>query len=268
VRIPEPEGGLARSPGSACDDASSSHREDQPSRGVSDPARRQLPLREITAHRPPLNGHVPEAVIPYDGTRLMDGSDSRIDRYSGLAAWWRKAEEIWLQNRSSEKRTLLEQIDYLRQLSAQFPIAQLRVVYTKAGNTLAAAMLEDHLGVIGHKLYWAPITNKREALYLIAILNAGVTNQLVKPYQSVGAFGPRDFDKYVWQAPIPGFNPENSLHGRLARLAEEAQTVAQEVELGVGESFQRARRLIRESLSAAGISAALDDAVRELFGTS
>jgi hypothetical protein len=29
----------------------------------------------------------PEAVIPYDGTALMDGASDRIDRYQGLADW-------------------------------------------------------------------------------------------------------------------------------------------------------------------------------------
>jgi methylase of polypeptide subunit release factors len=209
---------------------------------------------------------IPEAVIPYDGIRLMDGSDLRIDRYPGLAAWWRQAEQIWLANRTSERRTLIEQLDYMHQLSAQFPIAQRRVVYTKAGNTLAAAIVEDHLGVVDHKLYWAPVTNQQEALYLVAILNAAITNELVKPYQSVGAFGPRDFDKYVWRAPIPSFNSENPVHRRLADLAEEAQAAAQEVELEGNESFQRARRMIRDKLRAAGISSALDDAVRQFFG--
>ncbi|MGO8872981.1 MAG: N-6 DNA methylase, partial [Acidimicrobiales bacterium] len=32
-----------------------------------------------------------QSVIPYDGTRLLDGSDDRIDRYPGLADWWRNA---------------------------------------------------------------------------------------------------------------------------------------------------------------------------------
>lgn len=133
-----------------------------------------------------------DAIIPYDGTKLMNGEDERIDRYPGLAAWWRQAEQIWLDNRSSDKRTLIEQLDYVHQLSAQFPIAPWRVAYTASGNTLAAAVIQDHLGIIEHKLYWARAETKEEADYLAAILNAPALNKLVKPYQSVGAFGPRD----------------------------------------------------------------------------
>ena len=207
----------------------------------------------------------PEAVIPYDGTRLMDGADDRIDRYPGLAAWWRQAETIWLQNRSSDKRTLIEQLDYMKQLSAQFPIARWRVVYTASGNTLAAAAVQDHLGVVEHKLYWAPAATREEARYLTAILNAPALNTLVRPYQSVGAFGPRDFDKYVWQSPIPAFDPSNPLHRELVEIATHAELVAGGVELHGNESFQAARRLIRQELAAAGIAAALDEAVDQLL---
>jgi hypothetical protein len=206
-----------------------------------------------------------EAVIPYDGTRLMEGADDRIDRYPGLAAWWREAEEVWLQNRSSDKRTLIEQLNYLRQLSAQFPIAPLRVVYTKAGNTMAAAIVEDHLGVIDHSLYWAPVATRDEAQYLAAVLNAPSLNTLVRPYQAVGAFGPRHFDKYVWQSPIPVFDPSNPLHRHLVELAMDAESVAGRVELQDRESFQVARRLVRQELAVAGIASALDEAVEQLL---
>jgi hypothetical protein len=208
---------------------------------------------------------IPEAVIPYDGTRLMDGADDRIDRYPGLAAWWRAAEAIWLQHRSSDKRTLMEQLNYLGQLRAQFPITPLRVVYTKAGNTMAAATVQDRLGVIDHKLYWAPVTTRKEARYLTAILNAPSLNALVRPYQSVGAFGPRDFDKYVWQSPIPLFDPENPQHQQLVDLAVEAEAVAGHVELQATTSFQAARRLIRHELIDAGITSSLDEAVAQLL---
>ena len=84
---------------------------------------------------------VPEAVIPFDGTTLMDGASERIDRYGGLADWWRGRRRSGKAHRSSEKRTLIEQIDYMKQLSAQFPIAPWRVVYTASGNTLAATVI-------------------------------------------------------------------------------------------------------------------------------
>jgi hypothetical protein len=210
---------------------------------------------------------VPEAIVPYDGTRLMDGEDNRIDRYPGLAEWWRGAEAIWLANRSSEKRTLAEQIDYMHQLSAQFPVAPWRVVYTASGNTLAAAIIQDPAGVIEHKLYWAAAQSCEEARYLAAVLNAPSLSDFVRPYQSVGAFGARDFDKYVWQAAIPLFDPKSPHHLRLAALATMAEEIAARVAVPADIGFQAARRLIRGELGAAGVSALLDSAVGELLAS-
>jgi hypothetical protein len=195
----------------------------------------------------------------------MNGMDERIERYPGLAGWWRKAEQIWLENRSSEKRTPMEQLDYMRQLSAQFPVAPWRVMYTKAGNTLAAATVRDHLGVIDRKLYWAAVGTRDEAYYLTAILNAPIINEVVKPYQSVGAYGPRDFDKYVWQAPIPRFIEGKASHQELVSLAADAASVAEQVSLSAVTSFQQARRMVRSQLRETGIAHALDAAVEELL---
>lgn len=214
------------------------------------------PFRILTAY---------EAVIPFDGTQLMSGDSERLDRYPGLADWWRRAEAIWLSNRSSEKRTLLEQLDYLHQLSAQFPVAPWRVVYTKAGNTLAAATINDTSAVIDHMLYWAPAHSPAEARYLTSILNAPVLGEIVRPYQSVGAFGARHFDKYVWQAPIPQFDSDNPEHIRIASTAEAAEKVAMHVQLPADVGFQKARKLIRAELEMSDVGRELDELVRTLL---
>jgi hypothetical protein len=149
--------------------------------------------------------------------------------------------------------------------SAQLPIARWRVAYTASGNTLAAVVIQDHLGVVEHSLYWAPAATREEAQYLAAILNAPSLNTLVRPYQAVGLFGPRHFDKYVWQSPIPVFDSDNPLHRHLVELAMDAESVAGRVELQGSESFQVARRLIRQELAVAGIASALDEAVEQLL---
>lgn len=207
------------------------------------------------------------SVIPYDvsSKKLMDGEHEKIDQYPGLAAWWRQAEQVWLANRSSEKRTLNEQVDYIGQLTAQFPISPIRVAYTASGNTLAAAIIEDHIGVIEHKLYWATAQTMDEANYLVALLNAPRLSKLVRPYQSVGAFGPRDFDKYVWLAPIPRYDSEKRVHRQLRDLAMEATAFAKEVDID-GMGFQTARREIRKRLDMSGVATSLDEAVRTILG--
>ena len=196
-----------------------------------------------------------EAVIPYDGNRLMSGEDERLDRYPGLADWWRAAEAAFMAHRVSDKRTLIQQLDYMKQLTAQFPIAPVRVVYSASGNTLAAAVVTDSRAVIEHKLYWGAAADLDEARYLTAVLNAPVFTKLVRPYQSVGAFGPRDFDKYVWYAPVPEFDPNDVRHRHLVDLAE-------------GLGFQQARKLVRQALENLGTAQAIDAEFRALLGIS
>jgi len=153
----------------------------------------------------------------------------------------------------------------MRQLSAQFPIARWRVAYAASGNMLAAVVTQDHLGVVEHSQYWAPAATREAAQDLAAILYTPSLNDLVRPYQSVGAFGPRHFDKYVWQSPIPPFDSDKVLHRRLVDLAVAAEAVAAGVELPPTASFQAARRLIRQELGNAGIAPALDQAVAQLL---
>jgi hypothetical protein len=205
-----------------------------------------------------------EAVLPYDGTELMDGESDRLGRYPGLAAWWSGAETIWNRNRRTDKRTLRQQIDYIGQLRAQFPVSSHRVVYTASGNTIAAALLNDPRGVVEHKLYWGAVSSVAEGRYLCAVLNAPVFTRIVGPYQSVGAFGARDFDKYVWMPPTPMFDPGDDLHQRLVALAEDAERIASGIDRTM-KGFKADRTAIRRALADAGVAGELDKMVEELL---
>jgi hypothetical protein len=197
----------------------------------------------------------------------MSGDDERIDRFPGLADWWRRAERVWIENRSSDKRTLLDQIDYIKQLSAQFPIPQIRVVYTKAGNYLTSAIVTDEQAVIDHMLYWGAAATMEEAHYLTAILNAPALGEIVKPYQSRGAFGPRHFDKYVWYPPIPEYDETIESHRLLADLGGAASEISASVEIPDGVGFQRARGVIRATLAERGIFDAVDKLVDSILNS-
>jgi hypothetical protein len=167
-----------------------------------------------------------QAVIPWDGQRLLHGDDEQLDLYPGLAHWWRSAEAVWSDNRSSGRLSLLEQLDYRRKLSQQFPAADHRVVYTKSGMYLAAAIVSDPTAVIDHKLYWGPATSVDEALFLIAILNSRTLTMAVRPLQPRGEHNPRDFDKHVFQLPIPLYDADDAAHRWLVELAMQAERVA------------------------------------------
>jgi hypothetical protein len=198
------------------------------------------------------------AVIPWDGQRLLDGEDQRLDLYPGLASWWRKAEEAWLKHRSSDRLTLSGQLDYRGKLSQQLPPGSHRVVYSKSGMYLAAARTDDPAAVVDNTLYWGAVATIDEARYLTAILNSTVMTDRVRPLQARGEHNPRHFDKYVWQVAIPIWDPANPTHQDLAAVAATAEDHVAALVLSTGKRFEAIRRQVRESLAASGILARLD----------
>jgi hypothetical protein len=133
--------------------------------------------------------------------------------------------------------TLEQQLDHMRKLSAQFPLAGLRVVYTKGGTILGAALLEDPRVIVDHKAYWAAARGIDEARYLTAVLNSGTALQRIIPMQPTGWRDPRDFDNLVWELPVPEYHRRQSLHAELADAAAEAERRAAMGRTGRGLAF-------------------------------
>ena len=73
-----------------------------------------------------------EAVLPWERDGLMDGQSDRLDAYEGLATWWRRAEAIWDTHRSSDRLTLIKQLDYQGKFRHQFPIQPEDALYITA----------------------------------------------------------------------------------------------------------------------------------------
>ncbi len=121
----------------------------------------------------PFHAHDPEQfVLPLTRAgEVLDGENPKIDAYPGLATWTRAAEALWTDHGVS-KMTLGEQIDHMRKLTQQLPVPPIRVVYTKSGMHVAAALITDRASVIDHKLYWAAVSTQTEGHYLVGILNA------------------------------------------------------------------------------------------------
>jgi hypothetical protein len=203
-------------------------------------------------------------VIPWDTRGLLSPGTDAIEQYPGLATWMREADALWQANRSSERLSLIERLDYHRELSRQFPTQAQRVVYTKSGMHLAAARIVNRRAVIDHKLYWATVVDDEEASYLCAILNASKITQLVRPLMSYGK-DERDIDKHVWKLPIPEYDRTTALHCELGRLGREAEQAVASLQLRAVH-FATQRRQVREFLADAGHSAAIDAAVERLLG--
>jgi len=205
-----------------------------------------------------------QAVIPWDGHRLLRDGDFGLGRYPGLADWLHKTGTAWMRHRSSERLSLTERLDYRRGVTQQFPIAQHRVVYNASGAYLAAAIVEDSSAIIEHKLYWAPAISLDEARYLTAILNSNALTMAVRPMQARGEHNPRDFDKYVFHLPIPRYDPADAAHARLASLAEHATYVAAAIALP-DVRFERQRKHVREALEHDGVAEDIDALVKALI---
>ncbi|MEX1253342.1 MAG: N-6 DNA methylase [Dehalococcoidia bacterium] len=208
-------------------------------------------------------------VIPWgsETRQLMDSDQARQAGYPHLRRWLRNAEQLW-ESHGRGTRTLAEELDFYGQLSAQFPCAPVRVLFSKAGTLPAAAVLQDDRAVVDHKLYWAPVLTLEEARYLAAILNSETARSRVEHLQSRGQWGARDFDKVMLSLPIPRFDPANRLHGLLASAGAKAERAAERVQLRPGEYFTRVRGRIRAALAEDGLSQEIDELVSALLATA
>jgi hypothetical protein len=210
-----------------------------------------------------------EGVVPVncDGS-ILEAATAANRGHVGLAGWLGKAERLWRDNSAGGRLTLVGRWDFHGELSAQFPIAPLRVVYAKAGTLPAACLVRDERAVIDHKLYWMTPKSETEGRYLMAILNSETARGRAEAYQSRGQFGARDFDKVVFNLPIPPFDPADRRHQRLAEAAGRAEAIAARMEIPATVKFQRARAMVRAALAEAGVAKCIDGLVADLLGAS
>jgi hypothetical protein len=174
------------------------------------------------------------------------------------------AEEAW-DTHGKGKRRFVEQLDYIRQLSCQFPVAPVRVVYAASGSLPAAMVLRDKEAVVEHMLYWTAPASEAEAHYLAVILNSETARSRAEQYQARGQFGARHFDKVMFNLPIPLFDARDPLHGDLAAAGVHAEEVAALAELVEGEKFQRARKRVRDALADDGVGGEIEKLVEKLL---
>lgn len=213
-----------------------------------------LPFRPIKPLR---------AVLPVCDHRVL--SEAEIASIPGLDEWWTNAAALWEGHKKpASKQSLLGNFDHKNKLSAQLPLDPMRVAYTKAGSILTAALLSDPEPLIDHNLYWAPVKTESEGHYLAAILNSEAILERVRPLQTVGLFGPRHFDKHIFDVPIPAFDPQKDLHLTLSLLGRRAAEVAVTVDTGTSK-FQAARKKVRAGLAEDGVWQEIEAAVLELI---
>lgn len=207
-----------------------------------------------------------QAVVPWEAAsnELLVAATAERRGYPGLGRWLRLAEQIWGRH-ARGPMSLIQRWNYLDALKRQLPPAPIRVVYAKAGTLLAAAVVEDDQALIDHKLYWAAVDCEAEALFLAGLLNSDTIRARIADLQSRGRWGARDFDKVIFELPIPRFDPLSADHARLVATARQATLIAARVALPADAHFIRARRLVRAALARAGVAQRIDRMVATLL---
>jgi len=222
------------------------------------------------------------AVLPLveDGPayRLLHANQARSKGYLKLAEWLERAQTIWAEIRKgkAEKADALAWLNYRNKLTEQKPKSKYVVLYTRSATNLCAAALEvaetcfprsaallsgpeiipRHF-VAADATYYFETDDPKEAGYLAALLNSPSVNDLIKPMQARGLWGPRDIHKKVWELPIPQFNRRDKAHLRLAESAESCAGKVKGMVSALKESFEgvrgprvigRARAAVRKAL--------------------
>jgi hypothetical protein len=207
-----------------------------------------------------------EAVIPVEASgRTLDAAAAGQRGLDGLQGWLGQAEAVWQAHQASAL-SFVQQIDYYGKLTAQFPLAPLRLVFAASGTQPAACVVRGGSSVVEHGLYWTAPASEAEAHYLAAVLNSETTRRRAERHQARGQFGARHFDKVAFTLPIPRFDGADAVHRGLAAAAAQAEAVAAALALAPGVKFQRARALVRAALSDAGLLPLIDELVGRLLG--
>ncbi len=215
------------------------------------------------------------------GYELLSSSKARASGFLRLAEWLAEAQQNWERHRKvkAKRGDVLSWLNYRNKLTDQDPQARYVVLYPKSATFLCAVTARlkaishrvDHHEVplrrfvADHVTYFCQIRQKEEAHYLTGLLNSPTVDELIKPMQARGLWGPRDIHKKVWELPIPQFREANKRHVRLAQISENcAKQVADMLPAVAQEgSIGRARSAVRRSLK--DELAEIDSIVKEIL---
>lgn len=167
---------------------------------------------------------------------VIKESEANEKGFINLSKWLHKAQEKWEEKRSAkaDKIDVVDWINYRNKLTEQKQ-TRYKVLYPTSATYLCGCVVEREAikieierqefelqnFIAESKEYYFETDGRSEAFYLCSILNSHIVDELIKPLQSRGLFGPRDIHKKVLELPIPEFNPSNEDHKALATLGEE-----------------------------------------------
>ena len=183
------------------------------------------------------------AILPIEESngkyRIIQKEEAERRNYGYLAKWLRTAEKTWAVKRAPRVSgpSIYKWIDYRRKLTEQSSKKRYALLYEAVGTYLVSSVVDKRNATIktafgsiktkgtlvDYSTIYYETNNKDEAQYLCSVLNSKIMDNLIKPLQATGLWGPRNIWKKVLELPIPKFNPNNKNHVRLAQIAEDCE---------------------------------------------
>jgi len=129
-------------------------------------------------------------------------------------------------------------INYNSKITKQNLNSNFKVLYIASGTYLTSCIINQHekfeFRVNGSSFvtehfiadvatYYYDTDSEDEANYLCSILNSKILDDLIKPEQSKGSFGPRNIHKLPLTFDIPKFDPSNDHHIKLLEIAKKCK---------------------------------------------
>lgn len=162
-----------------------------------------------------------------------------------LKIYLKNIEDMWNQNRTgkNEKYSVYEYLNWHNKLVVQNPFAKFKVAYTASGSNIACSVIEPNRNVKyqidGQELnlkgmfvdltcFYCDFNDEDEAHYICAFLNSKEINELIKPFQAKGMFGPRHIYSWPLTFPIEKFNKKDSRHLKLSEISKKCHIKSQE----------------------------------------
>jgi len=219
-------------------------------------------------------------ILPLKEGQLLSAEEAFKKGKSHLYNWLTKAENAWKQYAKSTQQiySIYDWLNYRNKLTAQSLSGVYKLVYPASGTHLCACVLDannvkdwkiHNLSVQGFvadvNTYYFETQTEDEAHYICAILNAPCVDNLIKKFQTRGAFGvhrgkgERHIHRRPFKVlPIPIFNPRNRFHLELAKLSKECHEKVKEfientdertLSLSIGSLRRKVRKMLENELS-------------------
>ncbi len=189
---------------------------------------------------------------------------------------WNTMMSLWDTNKGkNDKKSLYQRLNYNNILTTQLGWMRdhgdrpFRIAYSAHGEP-TAAIIDDYSAVLEEKLYQVTCLNLDEAYYLLAIINSNELARAAKPFCTTNWKKEiRDLHKHLWKLPIPSYDPNNTDHINLSRLARRATVEAQTIITNLGNpppTVTKARSILRHEWQPNSATAqAIETAVQQLL---